>query len=449
MDYTIIMKKLHLILLLVMGLFLLTNCDDKDKEEVTKLTFQDLPVPAQEFLTRYFPDNKILSISLEKHKESDDLRSSGEHSKTVTELILYVILEDDIIITFSPHDGNWQHIDARNGLSDSATELIHYYPKLKMKEPQAKIIALSPSYWQTIVITLDNGRKYAETEQFTFGGPILAEVGISDEKVAAKLTEFGKRNQLDSTFNAGLWFKITEDKGVVYRFFIGDVLILTFNDKGDWIHGQIESYDRILRSGLGDLLTKIVGNELPESVGEAVRGVWDKGKIEIISCYRNGYYGFKFEHVDLLLNEKSGIMTPPVEMTNKLISDYFEIPYKLVVNPVYRVSVGAYEYNYTYVYQSEADYVFVNRDMYNNLTSINAFHSEKDKYLNMSLPPKMLADILPAQITDYMNENYKDKGVYRMNFSEGSGYILYIDKYYLSFTEEGRFRGKGEWFGRL
>lgn len=443
------MKKLHFILALVIGLFGLSNCEDRDKEDVIKLTYEDLPSSSQEFLKQYFPHNKIESITLDKLKETGDLRSSGDYEKTVVELMLYVALEDDITIIFYPRDGSWKHIEARNGLPESATALIHVNRELKEKEPQAKIIALSPSYWRTIVITLDNGRRYAETEQFTFSGSILAEVGISNEKVAAKLTEFGKRNQLDSAFATGLWFKITEDKGVVYRFFIGDVLILTFNDKGDWVHGQIESYDRFLPSAVDDLLTKIAENELPESVGEAVRRVGNKGKIEIISCYNNGYYGFKFDNVDLLVNEKSGIMPPPLEMTNKLISDYFEIPYMLVTNPVYRVNVAAYGYNYTYFYQRGIDYLYIRRDMYNNLTEIHAFQSDKDKQVDIGLPLKLLADILPPQITDYMNENYKGEEVYRMNFDKGDGYILYIDKYYLSFTEEGRFRGKGEWSGRL
>lgn len=440
------MKKLYFILILVVGLFGLTHCEDKNKEEFGKLTFEDLPLSSREFLTQYFPDNPIVSITLDKAKDRDALRSSGNGTTTVTELMLYVALKEDVIVTFSPRDGSWRYIEARNGLPGSATELLHHYPKLELKEPRAKVIDLLRLNGYTIVITLDNGRKYAETEGFTFSGSVLAEVGISDEKVAAKLTEFGKRNQLDSVIANGLWFKLAEEKGVVYRFFIGDLLILTFDEKGDWIHGEIPFFIHHNNTKeLESLFTKIAENELPENVGEAVRGVWDKGAIEIISCYSNGYYGFKFEKVDLLVTEKNGIMPPPVEMTNKLIADYFEIPYKLVVNPVYRVSVGAYEYNYTYYYQSGADYVHVRRDIYNNIIEIGAFFIEKDKMVSVNLPPKMLEEILPAQITDYMHVNYKDQKIYRMIFTKGYGYSLYIDNYYLSFTEEGRFRERREW----
>lgn len=437
------MKNLHLILFLAIGLFTLSSCEDKDKEEFPKLEFEDLPLPSQQFLTEYFPDNKIVSIGFDKPQQADDTHAADPGIGTGNNLTLYVTLEDDIYVAFSTPNGNWIYVEAGKGLPSSATVILqpHVYQELMAKEPQAKITMLSSLSWHSIGITLDNGHKYAQTQEFAqSGGTILAEVSITNENIKRKFDEFVKRNQIELLAAAGQIFKITEKQGVVYRLFIGNILMISFNENGDWIHGEIDFFADNT-AGAATILSRIAENELPESIGEAIRRVGNLGEIRIISSYGNGNYGFHFENKDLLVNEESGVVPSPVGITNKLITDYYETPYTLV-HPEGMTVVDVYEYRYSFLYESENDYVNIDMDMYGHWTLIHAFYIDKDRLFNISLPSKMVEATLPDLVIDYLNENYKDEEVYSLIFIRGYGYSVSVNKYAILFTEDGRFRGR-------
>lgn len=74
-------------------------------------------------------------------------------------------------------------------------------------------------------------------------GTTLADVNVTDESAKLKIDEFLKRNQLNMPTTLGRIFKITEEEGIAYRLFIKNELVLSFNEKGEWIHAEIEKED--------------------------------------------------------------------------------------------------------------------------------------------------------------------------------------------------------------
>jgi len=71
-------------------------------------------------------------------------------------------------------------------------------------------------------------------------GTTLADVNVTNESTKLKIDEFLKRNQLNIPTTLGRIFKITEEEGIAYRLFIKNELMLSFNEKGEWIHAEIE-----------------------------------------------------------------------------------------------------------------------------------------------------------------------------------------------------------------
>jgi hypothetical protein len=237
----------------------------------------------------------------------------------------------------------------------------------------------------------------------------------------------------------GRVFKLTETEGTAYRLFMGNVLTISFDETGDWIHAEINDGAGNV-SGIETLLGVIAENEMPASIFDAFKtqSQRDLGGIRIIVSYKNGNYGFRFKNKDLLINENTGIVPPPVEKPDKLVSDYFTGSYKHVY-PNGITLVGAYEYSYTFLYEGEDHDVAVETDMAGNWTRISASHVENGIATYLNLPSKIL-EILPSAMIDYLNKNYENKAIYTL-FHNQNGYTVFVDKrYMLSFNEDGNFR---------
>lgn len=441
------MKKLHLVLFLVIGISLISSCEDKNREEFPELEFDDLPLRSQEFLNEYFPDSKITDISLDRPQKASDPYTVNPDAIEEYDLMLYVTLENDIYIVFSTSNGNWIYIQADKGIPSSATAILlpNIYQELTEKEPQAKIVMFLLYDWHSIGITLDNGHTYGQVP--TFNSYItLAEVGVADEVIERKLDEFVKRNHLEIFSTTGQLFKVTESNRVVYRLHINNTLFLSFNEEGDCIHGEIDYFsgDRVKVDGAERILRAIVENELPETIGEAISSATYLENMRIVASYENGYYGFRFEKGDLLVNEEIGVVPSPVGGISKLISDYYETPYTLV-HPQGMTVVGVDEFFYSLLFESGNDFIRVYMDMYGNWTLVDAYYHDGGKQRDVILSMSMVEALLPDEVIDYMHENYKDEEVYQLKFSRGVGYSVYVEKYFLQFTEDGRFRGHGEW----
>ncbi len=433
------MKKKNLILFLLTVIITLGSCNDDDNPSNPQI--EDLSLSSQEFLAQYFPDNKIISVSYEPPTFSE-LRSTGGGTSKET-ASLYALLEGNIYVAFNS-GGNWVNISAKDGIPSSATDILdeYVYQCLIRKEPQAKITSLSPFYDHTIIITLDNGTKrYAQTQLLAYSGTTLAEANITDDKILSKITDFLTRNRITSESIIGNIFKLTETEGTAYRLFMGNVLTISFDENADWIHAEIN--DLVSNtSGAETLLGTITENEMSASISDAFKNQSNLGGIRIMASYGNGNYGFRFKNKDLLVNENTGIVPPPVEKPNKLVSDYFTGSYKHVY-PNGITLVGAYVYDYTFLYEGEDHDITVETDMDGNWTRINTFRIENGAAVYLSLPSKIV-EKLPAVTIDYLNKNYENKAIYSL-FHDQNGYIINVDrKYMISFNEDGSFKNMVE-----
>lgn len=428
-------KHLFLFLFFLLETFAFSSCNSDD-EESPKLGIENLPTSSQEFLTKYFPDNKVVSVSLENPQESSDTRSTEENA--TDEKFYYVLLEGQIYVSFNHANGIWNNISAETGIPSSATKILdeHVYRELMQKESPAKIVQLSSFDEYNTIITLNNKHTYAQSQLLAYEGTTLADVDVTDESAKLKIDEFLNRNQLSMPTSLGRIFKITEEEGVVYRLFIKNVLVLSFNEKGEWIHAEIEKEDD--SSSIARLLSKIAGNELPTSISEAIRTQNNLGDIRIIALYGNGEYGLRFENKDLLIDESTGIVPPPVSSANK-IAAYFNSSYKLVY-PDGMSMVSPYEYGYTFVYDNDnKDNISIELTQDGVWTKISASHIAEDlKVTPLSLPSKIV-ELLPAKAVDYLNQNYQDGHIYILRH-QNNEYNVYVDQQYsLYFNEEGTF----------
>lgn len=429
------MKQISLILLLLLSTLAFSSC--KDDDEQSTLQVSDLPQNSQEFLTRYFPGHEILSISYDLPALSKSTGQSPAEENTY----LYVLLNDDIYVSFLASNGEWAVISAPNGLPSTATPLIddHVYQKLMKKEGQAKITSLRVFYSHSILIGLDNQNTYAQTQLLVYSGTTLAETRI-EENILNKISNFLKRNKLAFSPESGRIFKLTEEEGIAYRLFIGEKLILSFNENGDWIHGAIPDIAADLKAA-ETALGKIAENEIPQSVMESIRQVSELGSIRIIASYGNGNYGFRFTGKDLLINEKTGIFTP-IQAANKLLSAYYDSASYSLLYPNGITLVGAYEYTTTFIYKSETNDVSIEMDMNGNWLHIESYSIANDKVTYLPLPAAIVKE-LPAPIIEYLNSHYKDKEIYTL-FHRKGGYQIHVDKIdLLYFNENGSFQVKG------
>jgi len=440
------MKRIHLILFLLVSIVLLNSCSDDDDPN---LGFKDLPLSSQEFLTQYFPDNKLVSVSLNAPVSP---RSTGEGT-SAEKAYIYAYLEGGICAAFNKSNGEWAEIQATNGLPLSATKILdeYVYEKLTDKEPQAKILTLLPFYEETIIMTLDNGKMYAETRPLAYLGRTLAETNITDNKVVTKITDFLTRNRITAANMVGAVFKLTEREGTAYRLIMGDVMAISFDENVDWIHAEINYYaDNSNIKNAERILGEIAKNEIPASITEAIGNQSDLGGIRIIAVYEDGNYGLRFQNKDFLVNKNTGIVPPPTKEADRLISRYYDSSYKLS-NPNGLTLVGAYWYNSTFIYDGKDNFVSIEVDMKGDWTKINAAYIESGKAVYVSLPSKVVEE-LPAAIINYLSANYKDKDIYSLmhNINENKGYSVYVDKKYIVyFNEDGSYRTTMEFVENL
>jgi len=428
-------KHLFLFLFFLFATFAFSSCSNND-EESHKLGIEDLPTSSQEFLTKYFPDNKVVSVSLDNPQESSDTRSTEEN--VTDKKFYYVLLEGQIYISFNHANGIWKNISAEEGIPSSATKILdeHVYRELMQKESQAKVVQLSSFDKYNTIITLSNKHSYAQSQLLAYEGTTLADVNVTDESAKLKIDEFLKRNQLNMPTTLGRIFKITEEEGIAYRLFIKNELVLSFNEKGEWIHAEIEKEDD--NTNVVDLLSKIAGNELPASISETIKTQNNLGDIRIIALYGNGKYGLRFKNKDLLVNESTGIVSPPVSSANK-IAAYFGSSYKLVY-PDGMSIVGPYEYGYTFVYDNDnKDNISIELTQDGIWAKISASHiAENLKVTPLSLPSKII-ELLPAKTVDYLNQSYQNGHIYTLRH-QNNEYNVYVDQQYsLYFDEEGTF----------
>ncbi len=432
------MRKAQLIFLLLVGLLAFNSCSDDDTQP--NLKFGDLPLSSQKFLTEYFPDNNVISISNEAPDLSKTRSIGAETNKESS--YFYVSLESNIYVTFSQHSGNWIDISAANGVPLSATKILdeHVYNALMRKEPQAKITTLIPLYDHSITITLENGHRYAQTQLLAYSGTTLAEANITDESVVSKLKDFLKRNTIYSENAISSVFKITEKEGTAYRWFAGDALTISFDENVNWIHGEVNQFSSNAVSAQ-TLLSKIAKNEMPASVYEAIINSQNNlGEMQIAASYGNGNYGLRFKNKDLLVNKDAGIIPTRIEKANKLVSDYYDSSYKLREGD-HLTLVGAYDFSTTFYYVSNDKSICIETNLTGDWTFISEELVEKDKIVRIALPSKII-EALPVVTANYIKENYKDKDIYYLSHDiYTKGYIVYIDKMYqLYFNEDGSYK---------
>lgn len=428
------MKNTCLVLFLIIGI-LLTGCKDDDEKELQP---ENLPLTAQEFLQEYFPDQAIVSITL---KVTPDTYAAGGENNWISPDVrhYYVLLTDDMDVGFDM-EGSWLYVTAENGIPSSAAKILdnYVYQTLTEKEPQAKIRKLSALLDHNILITLDNGHRYAQSQQLAFNGTTLAEVDFTtaDEKFQQKFEAFLKRNLNGMTDPAGRVFKITEPEGVAYRLFLADQLVISFDENGDWIHAGNDDF-AAQASEVEPILTQIIENEMPPSVADALRNYpGDLAGIRIISSYGDGHYGFRFKNKDLLVNERTGIVPPPLGAAGKLVTDYYGLPYK-VVYPAGITLVGAYEYASTFLFEGENNDVVVETDRNGAWTKIYAFYAEEGKEVRIGLPQKLVEGELPAKAVGYLNEKHEGWEAYGLTHKNKT-YGVYINKQHIvNFYEDG------------
>ncbi len=434
------MKKMPFILCLLVSMIALNSCSDDDDKQ-PKLEAKDLPASSQEFLTQYFPDNKIIAVSFEAPIFSDMKSTGTGTSQEVT--YIYALLEGNIFVAFSYNNGDWAQVLAPDGIPTSATKILneYVYQRLTEKEPQAKIASLYPFYDHSIMIALNNGNSYAQTELLGYSGKTLAEANVPDDNITTKITDFLKRNSMPLEGNPyGRILKITETEGTAYRLFMGNIVVISFDENGDWIHAEISDYvyDPNIKNA-ETLLAKIAVNEMPASISDAISGQSDLGGIRIMASYGNGDYGLRFRNKDLLVNENTGIVPPPVGVADKLVTEYYDIASYKHVYPDGLTLVGAYGYNSTFVYEGKDNNIIIEVNMQGDWISIRASYVENGKVVYISLPPEIVKE-LPAATADYLNANYKDKEIYSLIHND-NGYTVYVDKkYMLYFNEDGSYR---------
>ncbi|MBB4034121.1 hypothetical protein GGR21_000006 [Dysgonomonas hofstadii] len=434
------MKKLLLILCLLAGMIALSSCSD-DNDKQPDLGFGDLPASSQEFLAQYFPDNKVVSVSFDFPISLIEKSTGGNTSQET--IYIYALLEGNTSVAFSYNNGDWIEIFAQNGIPVSATKILdeYVYQKLTEKEPQAKITTLTAFYDHSIMIWLNNGNSYAQTELLAYSGKTLAEANITDNNVVTKVTDFLKRNHIGLNSNLlGRIFKITETEGTAYRLFMGNIVVISFDEDVAWIHAEINDYvDNSSIKSAETLLSTIAENEMPASISDAIKGQSNLGGIRIIAFYGDGNYGLRFKNKDLLVNENTGIVPPPVNAADKLMSDYYDIISYKHVYPDGLTLVGAYEYNSTFLYEGKDNDVTIEVDMDGNWIKINASYIENGKVVYISLPSEIVKE-LPVTTTNYLNNNYKDKEIYSL-IHNSKGYTVYVEKkYMLYFNEDGSYR---------
>lgn len=426
--------------LLILCIFSFTSCSDDDKQPNLKLG--DLPLSSQEFLTKYFPDNDVVSVSYESPDFSRVRSAKGEVNKEPS--CLYVILDGNIYISFSKYSGDWVDISAVDGLPLSATKILdeHVYKELIRKERQAKITSLTPIYDHSITMTLTNGHRYAQTQLLSYKGTTLAEANITDNNVVSKITDFLKRNTINLENTMDYVFKITQTEGTTYRLFLDNVLVLSFDENVNWIHGEINNNSNDATPSR-TILSKIAKTEIPASIYETINNSQiNLGGIEIIASYGNGNYGFRFENKDLLVNKDTGIVPPPIAKANGVMLRHYDSSYKLRQSFNGGTLVGAYGYFTTFYYEKDEKNVAIEVNTNGDWISIDETILENGKEVSISLP-STIVDELPALAVKYLEQNYKDKAIcyLRHNQYGYKGYMVYVDnRYQISFNEDGSYK---------
>ncbi len=431
------MRKSQLVFLfLVLGAMLFSSCINEKEPD---FGFEDLPEASREFLIKYFPGNDVASVCFEKPFITSGLKEDENN--------LYVLLEGNTQVIFSKDEGNWLEVFAPDGIPETAAAILdnYVYTRLNNHESDAKITEFMPLFEHSIIIGLDNGRQYAQSQLLEYSGVTLAEVNVIEGNLKSKILSFLEQNPVGSADLTDYIFKITETEGTAYRLFLGDELTISFDKNAEWIHAGTD-FIKDNSDEINNFLKSIVKNEMPESISNIIDNQYDLGEILTLASYGNGDYGLRFRSRDLLINENTGIANHLLPVANAMLEKYFGSSYKLLY-PHGISYVGAYRFNSTFVYYDGSDFhVSIQVDMHGDWNSVTAAYIKNGKPVYVSLPPEIINE-LPDAVANYLVENYKENDIFRISqklFFRNEFSVLIDRTTALYFNEDGSYKTKIE-----
>lgn len=428
------MKKIVFYFLFPLLTALSVSCVD-DKDTSVKLQLSQLPQDAQMFLDNFFSVSEVEEIT-------------GFNDPAGGIYLYQVILKNYVSVEFDAV-GKWIGMESRDGIPESVSKRLvgnNILEALREKESQAKIIRLEPHFQNTIFIRMDNMHEYGRCNGLQ--STVLAERINGNElnKLPGDINKFIDRNNLQAMAEYSGFYKMNEDgveeeNGDIYRLYIYESLTLSFDKNGKWINGDVNLFSDEIK-GATEVLENIAAKELPLSLSEAIKGETNLGHICTIAIYGDGNYGFLFKNKSLLINDKTGIITPPVAVSDKIIADYFAEGY-FVDKTEGQNMVGPYEYVFQFRYTGEKDNVSFTLDMNGDWTSISAYYVDEDepKMYTVALPRKLLDDKLPTKAMTYMDEHHKDAKIHSIT-RQVNGYVASIgdEGVAIYFDKDGNYR---------
>lgn len=403
------LKTLFGILFLSLFMLGLYSCDDDELQR------KNLPENARIFLDNYFYNNTIVSIE----KEFYGTESTGYK----------VLLNNEITVLFK-RNGELDYVLAENGLPESAWRMIDSEVQiaLKEKEPNVLITQISPLSSGGWLISLDNGKQYAD--YYGFEGKRLGAI-ISLNEIPTAMKEFLSWNNLSDALEQTYIIQLTESRGDIYRIPFGTTFIFSFDNAGKWIHAE-----QLDITATNTFLQKIVVQEIPAAVISTINTSENNlGSLYEISCFENDIYGFRFSEKTLLIDKLSGIIAPPTEFVKSLFENYFEpngeFNENISISNPYRASFG-----YRYFYRNCSFFIYLGLE--NQWVSVIGFDNSVSAFT--AIPSDFVNQEFPTKIVEYLNSNYIQPDVCIAEH-HSAGYFIYIqnanDKLY--FDDECNF----------
>lgn len=408
-------KQIAVSLLTALLALLIFSCSDNEG----RVQGKDLQMITREFISQYFPDNNIRYIE-EVGNLPGPLDSNISPNIPIPTSAQYRIeLEGNIYIMVA-YDGNWLLIRAEDGLPATAEKIIDdkVLLQLKSEEPQAQITGLARAYEMSSThIELNNKKLYVECYGFEDLG--LGKRITETQTIPQTITDFLKRNNYYIDY--GYLTQMTESKGIIYRFYANQGIVLSFNSDGEWIHGESNITDPSFSVDIQ--LNRIAKQEIPQAVMDELDKNSMKGELKNISCYENGYYGFRYEAQSFLFNKNGETVKAPNRAAEKIAS-YFKEGTSFL--PPIIIVTSPYICWYPYVFGKDNKYfVSINTDINGQWLSINAKEAvDNNKAQYIDLPSQLLIDLLPPAILNYLEDKHKDEPAYGLAHWTEDEYVV-------------------------
>lgn len=260
------------------GLILFGGCA-KDENEPT-MQREQLPLEAQTFLTRFFPDQ--LSLEIKKMTAPDSHDTEGYQ----------VTLANETSVTFD-ESGGWLHVAAPNG--DFPETFDTFFTEgmkecVRQKYPGDGIVGITRTFFGDVLTLQSNKQLAFQTYQDTFLGEVLPE--YSQAELPSAICTFVSTHFPESPYQ---WIiqntTAGNDLDFAYQIWLKGNVKLNFDTPDTW--NELDAFDHELPASI--LLT------LPQEVQEYLATYHSLAEITYISLSNSTSYTIRVDKQSLVV----------------------------------------------------------------------------------------------------------------------------------------------------